>query len=72
MTFRKLNMAENGAALQGYNNELVKCIEDLCSKVIGSSKTHFYYLFQCFFSQKKVNERKAQNLNFYLVLKTNF
>merc|ERR1712189_21349 len=28
----KLNMAENGAALQGYNNELVKCIEDLCSK----------------------------------------
>jgi Sjoegren syndrome nuclear autoantigen 1 len=25
-------MAENGAALQSYNNELVKCIEDLCSK----------------------------------------
>ena len=25
-------MAENGAALQGYNNELVKCIEDLCVK----------------------------------------
>ena len=38
MTFRKLNMAENGAALQGYNNELVKCIEDLCSKEFGSSK----------------------------------
>ena len=32
MTFRRLNMAENGAALQGYNNELVKCIEDLCVK----------------------------------------
>merc|ERR1712062_204812 len=25
-------MAENGAALQTYNNELVKCIEDLTSK----------------------------------------
>ena len=25
-------MAENGAALQSYNNELVKCIEDLCTK----------------------------------------
>merc|ERR1712167_202609 len=28
----KTKMAENGAALQSYNNELVKCIEDLCSK----------------------------------------
>lgn len=25
-------MAEHGAQLQTYNNELVKCIEDLCSK----------------------------------------
>ena len=25
-------MAKQGAILQGYNNELVKCIEDLCSK----------------------------------------
>ncbi|XP_042334434.1 Sjoegren syndrome nuclear autoantigen 1 [Sceloporus undulatus] len=25
-------MAQQGAALQGYNNELVKCIEDLCLK----------------------------------------
>ncbi|EDV26027.1 Sjoegren syndrome nuclear autoantigen 1 [Trichoplax sp. H2] len=25
-------MAQQGATLQGYNNELVKCIEDLCSK----------------------------------------
>lgn len=25
-------MSQQGAALQGYNNELVKCIEDLCSK----------------------------------------
>lgn len=25
-------MAHQGAALQSYNNELVKCIEDLCSK----------------------------------------
>ncbi|CAF0914864.1 unnamed protein product [Brachionus calyciflorus] len=25
-------MAQQGAALQNYNNELVKCIEDLCSK----------------------------------------
>jgi Sjoegren syndrome nuclear autoantigen 1 len=24
--------AQHGATLQGYNNELVKCIEDLCSK----------------------------------------
>uniref|UniRef100_A0A8B9QMC0 SSNA1 n=1 Tax=Apteryx owenii TaxID=8824 RepID=A0A8B9QMC0_APTOW len=23
-------MTQQGAALQGYNNELVKCIEDLC------------------------------------------
>ncbi|CAI9580667.1 unnamed protein product [Staurois parvus] len=25
-------MSQQGAALQTYNNELVKCIEDLCSK----------------------------------------
>lgn len=25
-------MSQQGAALQSYNNELVKCIEDLCSK----------------------------------------
>ncbi|CAH1784282.1 unnamed protein product [Owenia fusiformis] len=25
-------MSHQGAALQGYNNELVKCIEDLCTK----------------------------------------
>ncbi|KAI8512418.1 PREDICTED: Sjoegren syndrome nuclear autoantigen 1 homolog [Branchiostoma belcheri] len=25
-------MAQQGAALQSYNNELVKCIEDLCAK----------------------------------------
>ncbi|XP_046843050.1 Sjoegren syndrome nuclear autoantigen 1 homolog [Xenia sp. Carnegie-2017] len=25
-------MARQGAALQSYNNELVKCIEDLCNK----------------------------------------
>ena len=25
-------MAQQGAALQNYNNELVKCIEDLCTK----------------------------------------
>ena len=25
-------MSQQGAALQNYNNELVKCIEDLCSK----------------------------------------
>jgi len=25
-------MAQQGAALQNYNNELVKCIEDLCNK----------------------------------------
>ena len=25
-------MAKQGAVLQGYNNELVKCIEDLCAK----------------------------------------
>ncbi|KAM4664399.1 microtubule nucleation factor SSNA1 [Discoglossus pictus] len=25
-------MSRQGAALQGYNNELVKCIEDLCGK----------------------------------------
>ncbi|XP_064406594.1 microtubule nucleation factor SSNA1-like [Halichondria panicea] len=25
-------MSQQGAALQGYNNELIKCIEDLCSK----------------------------------------
>ena len=25
-------MAKQGAVLQGYNNELVKCIEDLCTK----------------------------------------
>ncbi|KAG2455371.1 SSNA1 protein, partial [Polypterus senegalus] len=25
-------MAQQGAALQNYNNELVKCIEELCSK----------------------------------------
>jgi len=25
-------MSQQGAALQGYNNELVKCIEDLCTK----------------------------------------
>ena len=25
-------MAEHGAQLQTYNNELVKCIEDLCAK----------------------------------------
>nr|XP_039252104.1 Sjoegren syndrome nuclear autoantigen 1 homolog [Styela clava] len=25
-------MSHQGAALQSYNNELVKCIEDLCSK----------------------------------------
>ncbi|CAF4895119.1 unnamed protein product, partial [Rotaria socialis] len=25
-------MSQQGAALQNYNNELVKCIEDLCAK----------------------------------------
>jgi Sjoegren syndrome nuclear autoantigen 1 len=25
-------MSQQGAALQNYNNELVKCIEDLCTK----------------------------------------
>ncbi|KAL5473052.1 hypothetical protein EMCRGX_G027493 [Ephydatia muelleri] len=25
-------MSQQGAALQGYNNELIKCIEDLCAK----------------------------------------
>ena len=26
------NMAEQGAALQSYNNELVKCLDELCEK----------------------------------------
>ena len=25
-------MAQQGAALQNYNNELVKCLEDLCQR----------------------------------------
>merc|ERR1711953_41322 len=27
-----INMSQQGAALQSYNNELVKCIEELCTK----------------------------------------
>eukprot|EP00118_Oscarella_pearsei_P026492 m.309985 g.309985 ORF g.309985 m.309985 type:complete len:131 (+) comp48948_c0_seq1:3-395(+) len=32
MLVARNTMAKQGAILQGYNNELVKCIEDLCSK----------------------------------------
>ena len=41
-------MAQQGSSLQNYNNELVKCIEDLKEKR-EEARPHFSFLFQpCF------------------------